>query len=103
MNPFAIISRSHWTKQHHDWLQRTIESQAGSLKVNLGLLYHQLQDIDRSLAEYNQQFEALAQTERNRCYCHSRCFVMHREPQHARLGYEPNFTRLACLRWSMKE
>jgi transposase len=56
--------KSHWTKQHHDWLQRTIESQVGSLKVNLRLLYQQLQDIDRSLAEYHQQIEALAQTER---------------------------------------
>jgi transposase len=56
--------KSHWTKQHHDWLQRKIESQSGSLRINLELLYRQAQDIDRLLAEYNQQIEALAQSER---------------------------------------
>jgi transposase len=55
---------SHWTKVHHSWLERTIAAQPGSLKVNLELQYRQLQDINRSLAEYNQQIEALAQTER---------------------------------------
>jgi transposase len=49
---------------HHSWLERTIAAQPGSLKANLELQYRQLQDINRSLAEYNQQIEALAQTER---------------------------------------
>jgi transposase len=57
-------NKSHWTKVHHSWLERTIAAQPGSLKANLELLYRQLQDINRSLAEYNQQIEALAQTER---------------------------------------
>ena len=56
--------KSHWTIQHHSWLERTITAQPGSLKVNLQLLYRQLQDINRSLAEYNEQIEALAKTER---------------------------------------
>ena len=56
--------KSHWTIQHHSWLERTIADQPGSLKVNLELLYRQLQDINRSLAEYNQWIEELAQTER---------------------------------------
>jgi len=45
-------------------LERTIAAQPGSLKANLEIQYRQLQDINRSLAEYNQQIEALAQTER---------------------------------------
>ena len=45
---------------HHNWLERTIAEQAGRLIVNLDLLYRQLQDINRTLAEYNQQIEALA-------------------------------------------
>ena len=49
---------------HHSWLERTIAAQPGSLEVNLELQYRQLQDINRSLAEYNQQIEAPAQTER---------------------------------------
>jgi len=56
--------KSHWTKVHHSWLERTIATQPGSRKVNLELQYRQSQDINRSLAEYNQQIEALAQTER---------------------------------------
>ena len=39
-------------------------AQPGCLKANLEIQYRQLQDINRSLAEYNQQIEALAQTER---------------------------------------
>jgi transposase len=56
--------KSHWTKVRHSWLERTIAAQQGSLKLNLKLQYRQLQDINRSLAEYNQQIEPLAQTER---------------------------------------
>ncbi len=56
--------KSHWTIQHHSWLERTIADQPGSLKVNLDLLYRQLQDINRSLADYNAQIEELAQTVR---------------------------------------
>ncbi len=55
---------SHWAKVHNSWLERTIAAQPGSLKANLELQYRRLQDINRSLAEYNQQIEALAQTER---------------------------------------
>jgi hypothetical protein len=51
-------------KVHNSWLERTIAAQPGSLKANLELQYRQLQDINRSLAEYIQQIVALAQTER---------------------------------------
>ncbi len=57
-------AKSHWTIRHHSWLERTIAVQPGSLKVNLELLYLQLQGLNRVLAEYNQQIEDLAQTER---------------------------------------
>ncbi len=56
--------KSHWTIRHYSWLEQTIAVQPGSLKVNLELLYLQLQGLNRLLAEYNQQIEDLAQTER---------------------------------------
>jgi transposase len=56
--------KSHWTKQHYGWLERTVAAQAGSLKVNLELLYRQLQGLNQILTDYNQQIEDLAQTER---------------------------------------
>jgi hypothetical protein len=50
--------KSHWTKVHHSWLERTIAAQPGSLKVNLEFLYRQLQDINRILAECDQQIDS---------------------------------------------
>ena len=57
-------SRTHWTKQHYCWLERTILAQSGSFGVNLELLYRQLQGLDQILADYNQHVEDLAATER---------------------------------------
>lgn len=54
---------------HHSWLGLTIAAQPGQSQGQAAergpvLQYRQLQDINLSLAEYNQQIEALAQTER---------------------------------------
>jgi len=57
-------NKSHWTKHHRCWLDRTIESQAGSLKVNLELIYRQLKGLDVLMADYNQELEELAKTRR---------------------------------------
>lgn len=56
--------KSHWTKHHTCWLERTIEAASGSLKVNLSLLVRQLQSLDTILAEYDQEIESLAKTPR---------------------------------------
>lgn len=56
--------KSHWTKPHYFWLERTIESARGSFKVNLALLIRQFKDIDNILAEYGQQIEVMATTPR---------------------------------------
>ena len=56
--------KSHWTKAHYFWLERAIEAASGSFKVNLALLVRQLKGIDSLLAEYGQQIEALARTQR---------------------------------------
>jgi hypothetical protein len=60
----VTLNKSHWTKVHYNWPERTIADEAGSLEVNLELQYRQPQDINRSLAGYNHQIEAGAQTER---------------------------------------
>lgn len=57
-------ARTHWTKQHYGWLERTIQAQSGSLKVTLELLYHQLQGLNQLMAAYNEHAEDLAATER---------------------------------------
>ena len=57
-------ARTHWTKQHHGWLERTIQAQSGSLRVTLELLYRQLQGLNQLMADYNQHIEDLAATER---------------------------------------
>ena len=56
--------KTHWTKPHLHWLERTIESLSGSLKVNLQLLLNQLKGLNHSLTEYNQEIEQLARTPR---------------------------------------
>lgn len=56
--------KSHWTKHHTCWLERTIESTAGSLKMNLSLLVRQLQSLDMILTEYDQEIESLAKSAR---------------------------------------
>ena len=57
-------SKTHWTKQHYGWLERTVESTSGSLNVNLALLLRQLKDLNRILTEYDGQIEALASSPR---------------------------------------
>jgi transposase len=58
--------KSHWTKPHYAWLQRTIAGSAGSLRVNLTLLLRQITGLDQTLAAYGQQIEDLAVTPRYR-------------------------------------
>jgi transposase len=60
--------KSHWSKHHNSWLERTIEAASGSLKVNLPLLVRQLQSLDTILAEYDQEIEALPR----HCATHNR-------------------------------
>ena len=57
-------NKSHWTKHHYGWLERTINGLSGSLKVNLELLLRQLTGLNQILAEYGQQIEVLAQVPR---------------------------------------
>jgi len=53
-------TRTHWTQHHYCWLERTIESCAGSLKVNLQLLLAQIKSLNDILAAYTQEIEAMA-------------------------------------------
>jgi transposase len=57
-------SKTHWTKQHYNWLERMIETTSGSLKVNLALLLRQLKNLNGILVEYGEQIEALASSPR---------------------------------------
>ena len=59
-------NKSHWTKHHYGWLQRTIKESSGSLKVNLTLLLRQIRGLDEVLVEYGQHIEELADTPRYR-------------------------------------
>ena len=59
-------NKSHWTKHHYGWLQRTIKGSSGSLKVNLTLLLRQIRRLDEVLVEYGQHIEELADTPRYR-------------------------------------
>jgi len=53
-------TRTHWTKHHYCWLERTIESCSGSLRVNLQLLLAQIKSLDEILAAYTEEIEAMA-------------------------------------------
>lgn len=53
-------NKTHWTKHHYGWLERTIDGLSGSLKVNLELLLRQLKGLNDILSAYGQQIEALA-------------------------------------------
>jgi transposase len=59
-------NKSHWTKHHYCWLDRTIDGLYGSLKVNLGLLLRQLKALNEVLTEYGQQIDGLANSPRYR-------------------------------------
>jgi transposase len=58
--------KSHWTKPHYAWLQRTIKGSSGSLQVNLNLLLCQIRGLDGALVAYGQRIEELAGTPRYR-------------------------------------
>jgi transposase len=57
-------NKSHWTKHHYCWLERTIDGLPGSLKVNLELLLRQLKALNEVLSDYGQQIEVLARSPR---------------------------------------
>jgi transposase len=57
-------NKSHWTKYHYGWLERTVEASTGSLKVNLTLLLRQLKGLNSIVAEYSQHIEELVKTPR---------------------------------------
>jgi transposase len=57
-------NKSHWTLPHTSWLEKTIATSSGSLKVNLGLLVRQLKAVNSILDEYAQEIDALAKTPR---------------------------------------
>ena len=56
--------KTHWTKPHYFWLERTVDNASGSFKVNLALLIRQLKNIMHILAEFGQQIEVMANTPR---------------------------------------
>ena len=57
-------NKSHWTKYHYGWLERTVETTTGSLRVNLALLLRQLKGLNSIIAEYGQHIEELVKTPR---------------------------------------
>ncbi len=57
-------NKTHWSKHHYGWLERTVEALSGTLKVNLELLLRQLKGLTTIVVEYDQQIEALASTAR---------------------------------------
>lgn len=56
--------KTHWTRPHYAWLDRTAEAATGSLKVNLTLLLRQLKALNEVIREYNEAVDALARTPR---------------------------------------
>jgi transposase len=57
-------SKSHWTKNHLCWLERTAEELQGSIRVNLGLLLSQMKILENTLKEYGQAVDLLAESPR---------------------------------------
>jgi transposase len=57
-------SKTHWTKQHYNWLERATEGTSGSFQANLALLLQQLKNLNAILAKYDKQIEALAASPR---------------------------------------
>ena len=53
-------NKTHWTKHHYGWLDRTVESCTGNLQINLRLLLQQLRSLDDLLAEYGRAVDELA-------------------------------------------
>ena len=52
-------NKSHWTKHHYYWLERTLDGLSGSIKSNLALLLGQLKALNEVLSEYSQQIDVL--------------------------------------------
>ncbi len=52
--------KTYWQTHHYGWIERTIETCSGSLKVNLSLLVRQLKTLDETLAAYSEEVYALA-------------------------------------------
>ena len=57
-------NKTHWTKHHYGWLERTVDGLSGSLKVNLELLLRQLKGFNEVLSVYGEQVEELANAPR---------------------------------------
>jgi hypothetical protein len=53
-------NKTHGTKHHYGWLERTIEGLSGTLKVNLALLLRQVKSLTSLIADYDQHLEGLA-------------------------------------------
>ena len=53
-------NKTHWTKHHYCWLERTAEGCSGSLSVNLQLLLRQLKSINEIVAAYGEEIELMA-------------------------------------------
>jgi transposase len=57
-------AKSHWSRNHLVWLERTAEELEGSLKVNLLLLLSQMKILENTMKEYGQAVDALAVSKR---------------------------------------
>jgi transposase len=57
-------NKAHWTMLHQSWLKKVIVTSSGSFMVNLSLLVRQLNAVNTILAEYDQEIQAMAKTER---------------------------------------
>jgi hypothetical protein len=53
-------NKTHWTKHHYCWLERTTEGCSGNLGVNLQLLLRQLKSISEIVAAYGEEIESMA-------------------------------------------
>ena len=53
-------NKTHWTKHHCCWLERTVEGCSGSLGTNLQLLLRQLESINEIVSAYSEEIELMA-------------------------------------------
>ncbi|MBI2521088.1 MAG: IS110 family transposase [Bdellovibrio sp.] len=56
-------SATHWASHHKCWLERTIESLDGPLKINLKLLYQQMKWLEHTKFEYDKATDELAESD----------------------------------------
>jgi transposase len=52
-------NKTHWTKHHYCWLERTVEGCSGGLGTNLQLLLRQLKSINEIVGAYSEEIELL--------------------------------------------